>query len=730
MNTSATKTFAPAVRRQLMEAVTRKLDFALTAQTPDYLTTFAPQVTSLRKLAQADRAGLIERVAYTWFNRLAALRFMDARGWHPFRARVLTPASAEETQPELLKLTRTGALPEELKSHTDPTRLNDLLDGRIPSPDAQGEVYRHLVLAACRFYHALLPNLFEKLDDETELLLPDDLLTEHSVVHGFRTEISDEDCGDGQRANVEILGWLYQFYISERKEQVMARKSAVPTEDIPAVTQLFTPHWIVRYLVENSLGRLWMENRPSSRLREHMPYYIGESSAGILPAPLSAEAEAGGTPALHSFQPFDPRATVETTRRHLPHWQQEGTTYFITFRLGDSIPQEKLALWESERQQWLTVHPEPWDEQSIAEYRKRFSERREQWLDNGYGRCLLGIPAIAEIVRSALVHFDGQRYLLDEFVLMPNHVHLLVKPLPGYDLSSILHSWKSFTAKAMNKAIGATGTVWQDESHDHIVRSSVQWEFYRNYIRENPGKAGLERIQSQSGAGILPQSSAGILPAPLSAGAEAGGTPALRITKPEEIRLCDPAVGSGHMLTYAFDLLTLIYEEEGYAPTEIPGLILRHNLHGLEICPRAAQLASWPSSSRPGKSPAASSSPNTSSGPASSSCATCASRKTSCATTSTPSGWATSSISPCSGCSTSSRRRRTSAPSSSRASTNGPSPTPATPSRQWTSAASSSCARRTSKSCARSNKPRRSPSGITSSWPIRRIWERKIRQPS
>ena len=353
MNTSALKTFAPAVRRQLMEAVTRKLDFALTAQTPDYLTTFAPQVAALRKLAQTDRAGLIERVAYTWFNRLAALRFMDARGWHPFRARVLTAATPEETQPELLKLLRSGALPEELKAHTQPARLNDLLDGRIPSPDAQGEVYRHLVLAACRFYHALLPNLFEKLDDETELLLPDDLLTEHSVVHGFRTEISDEDCGDGQRANVEILGWLYQFYISERKDAVMARKSAVPTEDIPAVTQLFTPHWIVRYLVENSLGQLWLLNRPGSRLREHMPYYIeGEKNAP------------GGSP--------------------------------------------------------------------------------------------------------------------DDF---------------------------------------------------------------------------------------------------------------LKITKPEEIRLCDPAVGSGHMLTYAFDLLTLIYEEEGYAPTEIPALILRHNLHGLEICPRAAQLA-------------------------------------------------------------------------------------------------------------------------------------------
>src|SRR5262245_28860992 len=165
MNTSALKTFAPAVRRHLMEAVTRKLDFVLSAKTPDYLTTYKPQVEALRKLAAEDRPGLVERVAYTWFNRLAALRYLDAKGWHPFRARVLTTATPEETQPELLKLMRAGALPEELHRHTDPARLNDLLDGRIPSPAPQGEVYRHLVLAACRFYHALLPDLFERLDD-------------------------------------------------------------------------------------------------------------------------------------------------------------------------------------------------------------------------------------------------------------------------------------------------------------------------------------------------------------------------------------------------------------------------------------------------------------------------------------------------------------------------------------------------------------------------------------
>ena len=213
MNTAALKRFAPAVRQQLLQAVDRKLAFVLAARTPDYLTTFAPQVAALRQLALADRAGLVERVAYTWFNRLTALRYLDAHdGWHPFRARVLMPASAAETQPALLKLLRAGALPPELAAHTNLARLNDLLDGRIPSNDAQGEVYRQLVLATCRFYQALLPDVFELLDDATELLLPDDLLTEQSVAHGFRTEIADADCAD-----VEIIGWLYQFYISERK---------------------------------------------------------------------------------------------------------------------------------------------------------------------------------------------------------------------------------------------------------------------------------------------------------------------------------------------------------------------------------------------------------------------------------------------------------------------------------------------------------------------------------
>jgi type II restriction/modification system DNA methylase subunit YeeA len=346
VNTTTLKTFAPAMRRQLLEAVGRKLDLLLHSQTPDTLSTYAKQIAELREQEADNRDQLLERVAYTWFNRLCALRYLDARAWHPFGCKVLMPAGEGETQPELLKLMRAGSLPGALKDHTNEARLHGLLDGQIqtaiPGADPQGEVYRELVLATCRFYHELLPNLFEGLDDGSELLLPDDLLSEGSIAGGFRREISDEDCQD-----VEILGWLYQFYIAEKKDEVMARKKAVPTEDIPAVTQLFTPHWIVRYLVENSLGRLWMLNRPGSNVCEHMPYFIeGEAESDFL-----------------------------------------------------------------------------------------------------------------------------------------------------------------------------------------------------------------------------------------------------KINKPEEIKLLDPACGSGHMLSYAFDLLTLIYEEEGYALSEIPGLILQHNLHGLEICPRAAQLA-------------------------------------------------------------------------------------------------------------------------------------------
>jgi hypothetical protein len=271
VNTAALKTFAPAMRRQLIEAVGRKLDLLQHQASADTLTTAAGPIEELRQQEATNRQELLERVAYSWFNRLAALRYLDARGWHPFGARVLMPQTESETQPEVLKLLRSGSLPAELQPHTNEARLQGLLDGRLPTANAgadpQGEVYRELILAVCRSYHQLLPNLFEGLDDASELLLPDDLLSDGSIAGGFRHQISDSDCED-----VEIIGWLYQFYISEKKDQVIGK--VVKSEDIPAATQLFTPNWIVKYMVQNSLGAQWLATYPASALKGQMEYYI------------------------------------------------------------------------------------------------------------------------------------------------------------------------------------------------------------------------------------------------------------------------------------------------------------------------------------------------------------------------------------------------------------------------------------------------------------------------
>jgi len=296
VNTAALKTFAPAMRRQLLEAVGRKLDLLLTSQTPDTLSTYAKQIAELREQEEENREQLMERVAYTWFNRLCALRYLDARGWHPFGCKVLMPAAEGETQPELLKLMRAGSLPTELKAHTNEARLHGLIDGQIPpavaGADPQREVYRELVLASCRSYHQLLPELFEGLDAASELLLPDDLLSEGSIAGGFRIAISDQDCED-----VEIIGWLYQFYISEKKDQVIGK--VVKSEDIPAATQLFTPNWIVKYMVQNSLGAIWLATYPDSPLKDTMEFYIEPAEqppevqaqlAAITPESLDPEA--------------------------------------------------------------------------------------------------------------------------------------------------------------------------------------------------------------------------------------------------------------------------------------------------------------------------------------------------------------------------------------------------------------------------------------------------------
>src|SRR5207248_2311670 len=122
----------------------------------------------------------------------------------------------------------------------------------------------------------------------------------------------------------------------------------------------------------------------------------------------------------------------------------------------------------------LRHHPKPWDPRTAYEYQERIIESRERWLDQGHGSCLLRDPEVAEIVANALRHFDGQRYFLDGFVIMPNHVHALFQPISGFTLSDLLHSWKSFTAHGIKRALASNaGAIWQDESFDRIVRN---WE--------------------------------------------------------------------------------------------------------------------------------------------------------------------------------------------------------------------------------------------------------------
>jgi hypothetical protein len=264
MDTNALKKFAQAARNLLIDQVTSKLDVVL-AEGSAARREAPKAVKDLENaINKADKSQVIEQVAYTWFNRFTALRFMDANGYT--QVRTVSPADGA-TRPELLSEAMAGNLPDGA-----PATIQSLLDGRTPSHDPQAEAYRLLLVHTCNQWHGPMPFLFEQIDDYTELLMPEDLLSQSSILAELRKVMTEDACQD-----VEIIGWLYQFYISEKKDQVFAglkKNQKITAENIPAATQLFTPHWIVRYLVENSLGRLWLLNRPDSRLAERMDYYI------------------------------------------------------------------------------------------------------------------------------------------------------------------------------------------------------------------------------------------------------------------------------------------------------------------------------------------------------------------------------------------------------------------------------------------------------------------------
>jgi hypothetical protein len=278
MNTNSLKRFAKEARIKLLDQVGRKLEFVLTHDTAE-LRGKQKEIEQLkRKITEQGKEQVIETVAYTWFNRLMALRFMDANGYTI--PKVVTPLPGM-TNPEILQNALGGNIEPELK--LDRQRLNDLLDGKTAATDAHTEAYKMLLVASCNQWHMAMPFMFERISDYTELLLPDDLLSDYSIVADIRNGMSDEDC-----QQEELIGWLYQFYIADKKDDVfegLKKNIKITAENIPAATQLFTPRWIVRYMVENTLGKLWLTLKPNSKLRQHMPYYI-EAPEGNAPAPL------------------------------------------------------------------------------------------------------------------------------------------------------------------------------------------------------------------------------------------------------------------------------------------------------------------------------------------------------------------------------------------------------------------------------------------------------------
>jgi type II restriction/modification system DNA methylase subunit YeeA len=278
MNKKALKDFAVYARKELMNQIAlRAQSFGITEKSTPSIVTGSDYVEvnekkypiyskrGIEKLINEIKAkgyeNVIEEVAYTWFNRLIAIRYMEVHNYLPSKVRVLSSATKGKVDPDILTEYQYIDLP--------------INQEEIESLLAQGnreEAYRKLLVAQCNELSEIMPFLFEKLADFTEFLLPESLLHADSLINKLGKDIEDENF-----QQVEVIGWLYQYYISEKKDEVfegLRKNKKITKENIPAATQLFTPHWIVRYMVENSLGQLWLEAHPDSNLKTELKYYV------------------------------------------------------------------------------------------------------------------------------------------------------------------------------------------------------------------------------------------------------------------------------------------------------------------------------------------------------------------------------------------------------------------------------------------------------------------------
>lgn len=272
MNDSALKSFCTWARTELIKGVEAQMvRYGITepapapvgSETVNGLPLSPAEIEQrdelLRMQAEVGHEALRDRAAYTWFNRIVAIRFMDACGWLPSRMRMLSRADGSHGSEAV-----ENALDVEITT-ADTDRIAELKMAGLDEP-----LWRHLFVAQCEELADCLPGVFERVGGAMELLLPQGLMMADSVVGKLNAVLTDEDWREG----VTVLGWMYQYYNADVKDEFFKSKRKAAAADIAPATQLFTPEWIVRYMVENSLGRLWMLNNPGSSLRERMEYYI------------------------------------------------------------------------------------------------------------------------------------------------------------------------------------------------------------------------------------------------------------------------------------------------------------------------------------------------------------------------------------------------------------------------------------------------------------------------
>ena len=282
MDKNAIKKYAVWARRELIERVSQRAMiygiYAKDAGDPNAesvnghllsQTEKRQRQALIRNIQEKGYEQVIEEVAYTWFNRFAALRFMEVNGYLPSHIRVFTNDEGE-FKPQILA--------EAIHLELDGLDMNKVYE--MESANKGEELFKYLLIVQCNALNSILPKMFQKLDDYTVLLLPDYLLREGSVIEQMISIIPEEDWLD----QVEIIGWLYQYYNIETFDSIFdgdMSRNKVTKELLPAATEIFTPDWAVRFMVDNSLGRLWMDNHTSNHLNTQCKYFIEEAPQGV-----------------------------------------------------------------------------------------------------------------------------------------------------------------------------------------------------------------------------------------------------------------------------------------------------------------------------------------------------------------------------------------------------------------------------------------------------------------